>query len=643
MKYTAIIGAGPMGLYLAYKLYEQGLRNIVIYDLRAGEYVRPGHVNHAQFLKLETELQKDVLFNRVGHIKDFERALFQEMIDLAIPIKKKEFIRFGETQGKKSIIVKGPEGVEEEIECDYAFDCTGGRRTLISKINELVSPAPFTITPIKKHVEIKQHLIAYVYMSEDNFNRIPRISVASHINFLTQAQHISAINRMRSFGWQDLGLPQLYGVYFGKNKVCLYMECPDNLPPAAYEAWVKTTIDISTKSTDISFSQLPPSKKYKSKPRLTSYTVNPRELTEAGYESTKYPTIIPIGDSQIEPHPSLAHGIANGMERIDVLIYRIDIIDGQIDYFYPEEYQGAIKLIMDAHKNAIIQRYQLREAYSYDMLLQAKIHYTDALIQAPQKTALAVIVVEVNAAIAYQKALALKTSSAFEGNRLSPIEKTEVIVQSLVDLAELSLYAYTNLPAHFAYKKAQALTMFRESAKLLNDCGIRYLKACDPVKALTTFQESLKIYQSPYASSPLRKATVDLNLVITFYALNKHAEVITQGCTALDLHPKTPEFAELRKKLLYCVLRTLKITAKTPAEKQTAIKLLEEHSELLAAAIDKKFYSFFGKKPEAPALPRKNVPPVSTNPFSFLMLPQRRPAEELFDLMLRNFGCALPN
>ncbi len=46
----AIVGAGPAGLYLAIKLHQAGVRDIVIYDARAGTYTRPGHLNYQAYL-----------------------------------------------------------------------------------------------------------------------------------------------------------------------------------------------------------------------------------------------------------------------------------------------------------------------------------------------------------------------------------------------------------------------------------------------------------------------------------------------------------------------------------------------------------------------------------------------------------------
>ena len=182
---------------------------------------------------------------RFGHIKEFERTLFKEITALRIPAEKKRFVRFQEDDKKKGIIVNDAEGIEELIECDFVFDCTGSQRVLVNTINKLVTPAPFTIKPIHDNVTIRQNLLAYVQMTEADLNKVSSVYAMNRTAyFLTAEQQVNAVNRMRALGWKDFSLPQLYGAYFGKDKCCLYMECPDNLPTANYELWVKIALDV---------------------------------------------------------------------------------------------------------------------------------------------------------------------------------------------------------------------------------------------------------------------------------------------------------------------------------------------------------------------------------------------------------------
>ena len=78
-----VIGAGPAGLYSAIKLWQQGIRELVVYDPRAGIYTRPGHLNKSVFTSTETGLS--ISFwpsDKVGHIKDLENQLYKIALDL---------------------------------------------------------------------------------------------------------------------------------------------------------------------------------------------------------------------------------------------------------------------------------------------------------------------------------------------------------------------------------------------------------------------------------------------------------------------------------------------------------------------------------------------------------------------------------
>ncbi len=638
MKHNVIVGAGPMGLYLAYKLRKAGVKNIILFDPRSGEYVRPGHVNEENFVKLERALGKTKFSTLFGHIKEFERILFDEITDLGIPAQKKRFARFHEDAKKKGIIVQNSEGVEELIECDFVFDCTGSQRILVNTINQLITPPPFKLKPIRENVPIKQHLLAYVRMTETDMDKI---QAATDINktpgfFLTPEQHVNAINRMRTLGWKDFGLPQLYGVYFGKNKVCLYMESPDNLPIEAHEAWLKTVIDVSTNTTDISFSQLPASKKYKSKPRLTSYTVNPRELEEAAFTSKTLPTVIPMGDSQTEPHPTLAQGIADGLDRVDAFIKHIEVLEGNIAYFDTEEYKAVIKDMMGAHKRAIINKYNRRENDSYQMLLLAETNYTVALAKAkglPQEAVLSDILKEIKARIAYHKGLTLRTSLLIDTKEEVSFTKQSLdsLSAQLALLAGLLIQAYENLPLAFAFEKENALLKLKQAAADLKECGNRFIKAQDTNKALAAYQEALKIYQHPaLAALALEQITIHSNIVISYRKLNRHEEAIAQGTIALNLAPKTAEFAEIRKKLLYNVLKSIQTVVQGMSvdkeleinlAKQKAVALLDNHPNLLEASTYTELCLFFGKE-EVVVVSAASIASIpnqaSSNPSSFL-------------------------
>ena len=332
MSKIVIIGGGPIGLYLAYKLRKAGIakEDILVFDPRAGEYARPGHINSEIFAKLNVELPQKEKWpsDKTGHIKDIEHILHSQIIESAINIEKKRFVRFSDDANHPGVIVADAEGHEETIECSHVFDCSGNQRVVINKINEMVSPAPFTVQPISHKVEVKKHFLAFVKMSEANLRRINTahlnepssgiISLYQLFNTINTSEpspleYARTIEKLRSFGWNQFGIPNCYGMGFTKGKVCLYMECPDNLPQEQYEAWVQAVINATTNSTDITFEQLPPTKKSYRKPRFNSFTVNPMEVKQVGYQGEGLPLVIASGDAQIEPNYVLAHGVKDGL------------------------------------------------------------------------------------------------------------------------------------------------------------------------------------------------------------------------------------------------------------------------------------------------------------------------------------------
>lgn len=358
MSKTVIFGAGPIGLYLAIRLVKAGLNNLVIYDPRAGEYTRPGHLNDSVFEKLKAVFGEDFQLLPQGttiHIKNMERKLYALAIKMGIVIEKKRFVGFNNHE-LKELLIKDEESNEHVIQCDYAFDCTGSQRRLINAVNEYYpEEPPFTINTIFKNSLVKTYFLAYVKMDLDNYNVFKQYY--DNPPEFSLVENITLIDKLQEFGWKEYSFPDCYEGCFGKDKYCFYMECPDNLPVNRYEAWVNFVFECLTKQP-IRFEYLPEPKYERKKPRFHSFVVDPKALSPVSCQRDNLPMIIAQGDAQIEAHPQLANGVEHGLERVDALFNHLVITEGNIGEFNAEQYSAELEPLLLAHKNLLIQYYQ---------------------------------------------------------------------------------------------------------------------------------------------------------------------------------------------------------------------------------------------------------------------------------------------
>ncbi len=368
-----IIGAGPSGLYLAISLINKGISpdELVVYDPRIEAYTRPGHLNVSAFKIAEEGINKKFWSSRKhGHIKDFERALYIQAQNLNIRIEKKRFLALHPSEQNKDseIILEDISGKREQITAKYLFDCTGSARVVVHRVNELFEEPPFTISSIENLSE-SYHFLAYVKMSHNDLRIVNKYqpNLEENLENLSSEEYFETFLKLQEFGWNYMYFPRCYGVPFGENKACLYLHAPEALSGEQYYDWVQTVLDCY--GQDLKFECLPPSKKYSYKPHFLPFTSGVNKLNEASLTWSTLPDIIPLGDSQIDPDYYLAHGISDGMIRIDEFLSCIKLDQkGGIITFKSNKYQQNINELLDDHIHQRLEEKEKEEKLNINAL-----------------------------------------------------------------------------------------------------------------------------------------------------------------------------------------------------------------------------------------------------------------------------------
>ena len=223
-----IIGAGPIGLYTAIKLKQQGVKKIQIFDPHANAYTRPGRLDADVFRHAEFGLGKAFWSQQSsGHIKELERHLYAIACDMNVAIEQKRFVRFHHDDKTPGVVVTNAEGHEFIVSAPYVLDCTGSKRVLVHHINSLLPTPHFTLTPATE-TPLKHHFIAYVRMSEADANTIDNADAKEQQSFdsMGPLPRCETLSQLHALGWNHFIMPSCIAYYVGKNKTCLYLETP---------------------------------------------------------------------------------------------------------------------------------------------------------------------------------------------------------------------------------------------------------------------------------------------------------------------------------------------------------------------------------------------------------------------------------
>lgn len=551
-----IIGAGPAGLYTAIKLKQAHIEDVVVYDPRANQYNRPGHLNKAVFIQAEQGLQFKFWHGGNGHIKDLERALFKKAQELGIKIENKRFLRLHQDAKSPGVVV-AYEGQEEIIAADYVFDCTGGKRAVVTAVNQINPQSPLQLTAITE-LPVQNHFIAYVKMDPADWSRF---SVSSAITYNSDTDLLDAgsfahvMIKLRALGWKELSIPRCYGQYFGKNKVCLYMHAPESLDVENHDLWVQTVLEAYT--YPISYQRLPPS----TKPRFTPFTLKAEALQRVSFKGQNSPTVIALGDAQIDSDYRLAHGILDGMKRIDALFRHMDIIDGKIFYFDAEEYYEQIALLLQTHKKEVIAAANtLRKTF-----INALTTGTERLEQAQcsdisHQTAFNTLLQETKLRQKFNKGCDDFAKFHDKQHQINLDDNLDILSTNCTSLHS-NLLAGLQLPDLLVKEKQQAKTLCTHLAVSWKEIGNALFKNNRIHAAVDAYNNALELYDAlDTPSCALNKMIVYSNLTIAYARQGQDSELITNAKTALayyEHYEQIPEAALQCKKIVFHWVMTL--------------------------------------------------------------------------------------
>lgn len=567
-----IIGAGISGLYTAIKLRQAKIHDVVVYDPRAGHYTRPGHLNLNVFRQAEAGTGIDAWpETKTGHIKDLERALYKKAKELGIKIENKRFIRLHEDEKKPGVVVTDDFGSEEIVEGEYVFDCTGGRREVVSAVNRLIPESPLQLKTITD-LPVRNHFIAYVKISNVDWGQFERAEmlISGLPEIVGALEYARSIIKLRALGWNELKYPRVYGQQFGKEKVCVYLHAPEHLNRERYEQWVQTALECYT--SPIHFAQLPAS--FPPKPRFMAFTSDAQALEQVSYKGRNLPIVTALGDAQIDFDYALAHGILDGMRRIDSLIEHMNIIEGKIWYFDSQDYTLDLNEQVTTHKRAVANAAERLKGSFAQALESAPLKFRRAIAlttDASEKSLMQDVLIEIEARLSYIKARQLFSECHSLAHQIRPTaldaDTIDGTVRQLNRVQVELLRAYADLPkASFAKEHGDTEQLLAHLAMSWKEVGNALFRRKDNIAAMKAYQNTLYIYSLSGFSgkSLLKELPLYSNLIIAYCNEKHYSEAISLARIAVSIYEQLPESerpSSLYEKIVFNYIRAMCIQA----------------------------------------------------------------------------------
>jgi hypothetical protein len=240
IKKVVVIGDGPIGLIAALVLKLKGI-NVSLVGSYLDDFTRSYNVSKVSWEKVQELIApfKLVIPEETLHLKEMERQLYDFIIQLKIPIFKKQFHSFA--PGRKIILVdknssdqkvdpKDKKG-EQLLEADMVIDCTGTKRAVIKEYNKFRNGEVF------KEVMDESTIKRYGSLRTIS-NELVRFQLDTYCKKFEQKSpnpicYALAMEELREQGWDSFKIPVINQKVspnkksFSSSKYHLVMQIPN--------------------------------------------------------------------------------------------------------------------------------------------------------------------------------------------------------------------------------------------------------------------------------------------------------------------------------------------------------------------------------------------------------------------------------
>ncbi len=363
MKKTVIIGASDIGLSWALMLHKKGVRNIVIVDKQAGEYLRHDPIAADTFDRINRYLGHKKAYRikpSSYQLREFEQGLYDNALQLGIPIIKKSFKSFISDGEHKGVVVTDDHGDEEKLEADFVFDATGEKRSVMYAIREASRDLHINEISCVKKILTPTYIAASINVPTDKLLDVTQTpaGVFSSLQCKSDKEELALKLKLRKFGWERFILPAFrlevshQNEASGLSEVFCYMESPPNLAKERQSEWAQLLLSIYSDGRINTFNPVSANSPKEATTNVRQQYLRPSMFEYfKGYQGSKqFPTVIPIGEAIISRAEPLTCGLQSELKYLSFLLEKTTVKHKAIDNIDQIGYSMAAYQRVRAHK-----------------------------------------------------------------------------------------------------------------------------------------------------------------------------------------------------------------------------------------------------------------------------------------------------